>query len=70
MTADQWNERVPIGTPVTYWPIRKNNGEMLGDPVDTVTRTKAEERNGDVVVWLEAKAGFVRVCHLTPRVPS
>ncbi|MEU0634365.1 hypothetical protein [Streptomyces sp. NPDC005989] len=65
MTADEWNERYPIGTPVLAYP-----GTRDADPLDTVTRTPAwtlgHGAAAAAVVSVEGAAGGIRLTHVDP----
>jgi hypothetical protein len=68
LTAAQWNELVPPGTPVRYWSIRKAVEPRFEgvDYLDTRTRSEAWHL-GDgklVVVKVEGIAGGVSIDHL------
>lgn len=59
MTAEQWNEQVPVGTPVHYYPV-------AGAP-PRPTRTRSEAwmlDSGHVLVAIEGQAGGVSIEHL------
>lgn len=72
MNADQWNSNHGIGTPVRYWPLKKNGRFVVaGDstkPVDTETRSEAWELgDGTPVVAIKGKSGGVALDHLELR---
>lgn len=49
----------PVGTEVTYWPVRHRNGKR------TKTRSKAFVSNsGSPVVFVEGVAGYVSIEHI------
>lgn len=57
----------PVGTPVRYYSMRRR-GRLEGDTLDTTTRTKAfRDVNGEVVIFLHGKAGYVLCSHLEVR---
>jgi hypothetical protein len=65
-------ERWPyaIGTSVRYWPLRKR-GRFEGEPLETTTRTGAfRDVNGELVIYLNAMAGYVLVSHLEVLCPA
>ncbi|MCX5112173.1 hypothetical protein OOK13_40440 [Streptomyces sp. NBC_00378] len=62
MTADEWNERYPVGTPVLAYP-----GTRDDEPLDTVTRTPAWTLgHGAAVVSVEGEAGGIHLTHVDP----
>jgi hypothetical protein len=55
LTADEFNERFPIGTPVRFFPI-------IDEPAHEVTKTRSEAwtlGHGAVVVKVEGRTGGV-----------
>jgi hypothetical protein len=55
MTAEQWNEKYPMGTPVLYYPVR-------GDDFHRTTETRSEAwtlGHGDPVVKIVGQTGGV-----------
>ncbi|MFB6813064.1 hypothetical protein ACFCV8_00755 [Streptomyces sp. NPDC056347] len=62
MTADEWNARHPVGTPVLAYP-----GTRDAEPLDTVTRTPAWTLgHGAAVVSVEGEAGGICLTHVDP----
>lgn len=60
MTASEWNERNPVGTPVRYFPVK---GEW--DHVDSETRSIAWDLySGTPVVKIKGRVGGVALGHL------
>lgn len=60
MTSEQWNEKVPVGTKVRYWPIKGDKAYR-----DSVTRSEAWDLgHGQPVVKIEGQAGGVALNHL------
>lgn len=58
----------PKGTLVTYYPVRRLGAVLEGDPLLTMTRTGSfYSSTGDVVVFIEAKGGYVLASHLVVR---
>jgi hypothetical protein len=58
--ARSWNESVPVGTSVRYWPI-------ACEETSRATKTRSEAwalGNGQVVVKIEGVAGGVAIEHL------
>lgn len=63
MTAEQWNARHPVGTPVLYWPFLPPVTDV--PPVDSKTRSEAWALGGGhAVVLIEGKSGGVFLSHL------
>ena len=59
-TAEEWNARVPVGTPVRYWPIRGHKQTR-----DIRTRSAAWMLGGHtLVVMIDDQSGGVAVSHL------
>ncbi|MES9587783.1 hypothetical protein ABWK57_02615 [Streptomyces sp. NPDC094045] len=65
MTADEWNRRYPVGTPVLAYP-----GSRDAEPLDTVTRTPAwtlgHGSEAVAVVSVEGATGGIRLAHVDP----
>lgn len=62
LSAAEWNERFPIGTPVKAYP-----GTFDDPPLRTRTRSEAWELgHGDVVVKVEGHAGGICLSHVKP----
>ncbi|MFE4334052.1 hypothetical protein ACFRQM_32960 [Streptomyces sp. NPDC056831] len=62
MTADEWNRRYPVGTPVLAYPGTRDN-----EPLDTVTRTPAWTLgHGAAVVSVEGAGGGICLTHVDP----
>lgn len=59
MTAEEWNARYPVGTPVRYW-----SGVMEGPGVESVTRSEAWYCSGAPVVAVKGKAGGISLTHI------
>jgi hypothetical protein len=63
MTADEWNKRYPIGTPVRYSPVMPLAAGM--DTIDTVTRSPAWTLgSGHHVVLVKGLPGGIHLAHL------
>lgn len=63
MTAEEWNARHPIGTPVIFVPV-------AGEPDRLYTRTRSlawNLGNGEPVVLVEYRTGGVALSHLVLR---
>ena len=66
ITADELNERHPVGTPVRYWPVLPEGPDY--PPRDTRTRTPAWQLgDGRPVVSVEGQAGGVALSHIELR---
>lgn len=62
MTADEWNTRYPVGTPVEFWP-----GERSGVGFTSTTRTPAWPLgDGRPVVSIEGVTGGIALTHVQP----
>jgi hypothetical protein len=62
VTAEQWNAKYPVGTPIAFFPIK---GRM--EHTDTKTCSEAWELGGgQVVVKIEGRAGGVAIQHCLP----
>lgn len=58
---DEFNRRVPVGTRVRFWRLRK----PWREPVDTRTRSRAWALgHGDGVVMVDGVAGGVAISHV------
>lgn len=71
MTAEQWNERYPIGTPVIAYPgVRPEHSADTGFPCTRLeTRTRSHAWNlghGEPVVAVEGYAGGISLDHIDP----
>lgn len=65
MTSLEWNEKMPVGTQVKYFPIMDDAGELIGDPFETTTRSMAWDLGFRApVVLLTGKTGGVYLSHL------
>lgn len=62
MTADEWNARYPVGTPVTAYPVTRDD-----EGLTTVTRTPAWTLgHGAAVVSVDGYAGGICLTHVDP----
>jgi len=63
---DQFNERVPVGTPVLFWPgVREGAGR------ESATRSAAWTLGGHTaVVLVEGYAGGIALTHVMPILPE
>lgn len=60
ITAQEFNEKYPTGTPVTYQPIKDGEG------ISTSTRSEAWELgHGAAVVSVKGRSGGVSLEHIT-----
>lgn len=58
-----FNEAVPVGTPVRYWP-----GAREGEGRQSATRTPAWSIPGAALVSVEGFPGGISLTHVEPRV--
>lgn len=66
LEVSEWNERYPLGTPVTYWTgLRVGNGRYA------ITRTPAQVLSGHTaVVWVTGESSCIALTHVDAvRVP-
>lgn len=72
MTADDWNARYPIGTPVIAYPgARPEHATGADTRLETVTRTAAWTLgHGAAVVAVEGYAGGIALTHIDPIDPA
>lgn len=62
LTAEQWNEKHPVGAPVRYWPLRPTSSVL---PVETKTRSAAWiVGKRTPVVMVEGVTGGVFLTHV------
>ncbi|MFG3136045.1 hypothetical protein ACGFZA_07460 [Streptomyces sp. NPDC048211] len=66
--ADDWNERYPVGTPVTAYPLTlPGENPHFFQQLDTATRTPAWILgHGEPVVSVEGYAGGICLTHVDP----
>lgn len=69
LTADQFNERHPAGTPVTAYPGVRPEDPAAKAPghrcLETVTRSRAWNLgHGEPVVMVEGHAGGIALSHI------
>lgn len=65
-TADEWNARYPVGTPVTAYPGSRDDA-----PLTTTTRTPAWTLgHGAAVVSVDGYSGGICLTHIDPTVPA
>ncbi|MFJ1827372.1 hypothetical protein [Streptomyces sp. NPDC088178] len=68
MTAEQWNERYPIGTPVTAYPGCRPEDDPNDERLVTRTRSKAEVLGGHTdVVWVDGHGACIALTHIDPQ---
>lgn len=66
ISAKEFNEKFPIGTPVVYYPIHPEVGPEGEFHIKTKTRSIAWELgHGEPVVKIEGRTGGVILSHLT-----
>lgn len=62
MTADEWNARYPIGTPIVAYPVTRDD-----EGLTTVTRSRAWTLgHGSPVVSVEGYGGGICLTHVDP----
>ncbi|MFI6862611.1 hypothetical protein ACIBKZ_22410 [Streptomyces sp. NPDC050421] len=69
MTADEWNELYPVGTPVVAYPLTRpeDSNPHFFKQLDTVTRTPAWTLgHGEPVVSVTGYAGGICLTHVDP----
>jgi hypothetical protein len=65
MTADEWNARYPVGTPVHAYPGSRDDA-----PLTTTTRTPAWTLgHGAAVVSVDGVTGGICLTHIDPTTP-
>ncbi|MDH2424798.1 hypothetical protein [Sphaerisporangium sp. TRM90804] len=65
-TVDAWNATVPEGTPVRYWPGRRE-----GDGRSGRTRSAARLLGGHTpVVWVTGHSSCIALTHVEPTTPE
>ncbi|MEU9793801.1 hypothetical protein AB0E27_24765 [Streptomyces sparsogenes] len=65
-TATEWNALYPTGTPVTAYPLTRNDA-----PLTTRTRSVAWTLgHGEPVVMVEGYAGGIALSHVDPAAPT
>jgi hypothetical protein len=63
ISAESFNRRFPIGTPVRYWAVLPQHPSV--PPKDTKTRSAAwEVANGRPIVMIEGLSGGVALSHI------
>lgn len=70
LTADQFNSKFPVGTPVIAYPLTRPEDKRPDyfERLETVTRTKAWTLgHGVPVVSVEGYAGGIALTHIDPR---
>lgn len=68
-TADQWNARYPIGTPVVAYPLTRpeDNQPDYFERLETQTRSAAWALgHGEPVVMVDGHAGGIALTHVDP----
>lgn len=66
MTADEWNERHPVGTSVVAYPGFRPEVWPGARRLETSTRTKAHSGglDRDAVVWVEGHGAYIALTHI------
>ncbi|MFJ9771167.1 hypothetical protein ACIRVF_07980 [Kitasatospora sp. NPDC101157] len=71
LTAEQWNDRYPIGTPVTAYPGVRPEHRAVELCTVLTTRTRSRAWNlghGEPVVAVEGYAGGISLEHVDLRI--
>lgn len=67
MTADEWNELYPVGTPVTAYPGFRPEDDPKCTRLATRTRTRASVLGGHTdVVWVDGHGACIALTHVDP----
>jgi hypothetical protein len=67
MSADEWNARYPVGTPVVAYPGCRPEDDPNGKRLTTRTRSRAEVLGGHTdVVWVEGHGACIALTHVDP----
>ena len=62
-TAEAFNIKYPVGTPVCYWPVLPARDEY--PPKETKTRSEAwDVAKGRAIVMVDGIAGGVAISHI------
>lgn len=67
ITAEEWNTRYPVGTPVVAYPLSRpeDNAPDFFEQLETVTRTPAWTLgHGAPVVSVDGYAGGIALTHV------
>ncbi|MFC9269015.1 hypothetical protein ACFTXJ_14730 [Streptomyces zhihengii] len=67
LSAAEWNERYPIGTPVVAYPGFRPEDDPHCTRLVTKTRTKASTYGGHTpVIWVEGHGAWIALTHVDP----
>lgn len=68
LTADEWNARYPVGTPVVAYPLaRPEHPAYDGTRLETRTRSRAWELgHGAPLVSVDGYGGGIYLLHVDP----
>jgi hypothetical protein len=67
MTADEFNSRYPVGTPVLAYPGARPESGWNDETLITRTRSLAQVcASGDDVVWVQGHGGYIILTHVDP----
>lgn len=65
LSADEWNARYPIGTPVLAYPGCRPEDDCDDERLVTCTRSKAEVLGGHTdVVWVDGHDSCISLTHI------
>lgn len=67
LTAQQWNDRYPIGTPVIAYPGARPEDHPDATRLVTRTRSQASLLGGHTdVVWVDGHSACIALTHVDP----
>ncbi|MYR30526.1 MULTISPECIES: hypothetical protein [unclassified Streptomyces] len=71
MTADEFNDLYPIGTPVTAYPGFRPENDPQAEAIVTTTRSRASVLGGHTdVVWVHGHGACISLTHIDVRSAS
>jgi hypothetical protein len=66
VTADEFNARYPVGTPVLAYPGARPEHDPSGEQLITRTRSNAQLIGGTAVVWVDGHGAYIALTHVDP----
>jgi hypothetical protein len=67
LTAVEWNERYPVGTPVVAYPGCRPEDDPKAERLETRTRSRASTLGGHTpVVWVDGHSACIALTHVDP----